>query len=93
MPARKTPQQPAPDIGTNVYVGCDPRRVPEGAPPDFFRLWTVNDVGRALRRHPQTVYRMVDACEIQAIRVGKGRGSVRFRKEDVEDYINEHTID
>jgi excisionase family DNA binding protein len=94
MTARRIQQRPAPPVrARELPPDYNPRKIPEGAPPDFFRLWTVNDVARALHRHPMTIYTLVEEGEIKVVRIGNGRGSIRFRKEDVDAYINAHIID
>jgi excisionase family DNA binding protein len=45
---------------------------------------TVNEVARQLRVSNMTVYRLISAGELPAVRVGK---SYRLREEDVDAYL------
>ncbi|MGH9047284.1 MAG: helix-turn-helix domain-containing protein [Acidimicrobiales bacterium] len=48
------------------------------------RLLTVNEVATALRVSNMTVYRLVSAGELPAVRVGR---CVRLRADEVERYL------
>ena len=47
---------------------------------------TVAEVARALRVSNMTVYRLINAGQLPAVRVGK---SYRLREEDVDRYLGE----
>ena len=49
------------------------------------RLLTVSEVATALRVSNMTVYRLVSAGELPALRIGR---CVRLRSEDVEHYLS-----
>ncbi len=53
------------------------------------RLLTVTEVAQALRVSNMTVYRLVSAGELPALRVGR---SVRLRAADVESYLSGRLI-
>jgi excisionase family DNA binding protein len=53
------------------------------------RLLTVSEVAQALRVSNMTVYRLVSAGELPALRVGR---SVRLRVADVESYLSGRLI-
>ncbi len=53
------------------------------------RLLTVSEVAQALRVSNMTVYRLVSAGALPALRVGR---SVRLRAEDVESYMSGRLI-
>lgn len=51
-------------------------------------MLTVDEVAAIFNVSPRTVLRLIDAGEIQALRVGR---QWRFRKEWVRDWITQHT--
>jgi excisionase family DNA binding protein len=53
------------------------------------RLLTVSEVAQTLRVSNMTVYRLVSAGQLPALRVGR---SVRLRAEDVESYLSGRLI-
>jgi len=53
------------------------------------RLLTVSEVAQALRVSNMTVYRLVSAGELPALRVGR---SVRLRAADLESYLSGRLI-
>ncbi len=55
--------------------------------PDFL---TVAEVARALRVSNMTVYRLVNAGQLPAVRVGR---SYRIREEDVRRYLQVRYMD
>lgn len=55
------------------------------APIDKDRLWTVAEVAEHMRVSNMTVYRLVKAGELPAIRVGK---NYRIRGQELADYID-----
>lgn len=57
-------------------------QVPDGSPRP--RFLTVAEVASQLRVSNMTVYRLVKAGELAAVRVGK---SYRLREEDVDRYL------
>ncbi len=54
------------------------------------RLLTVAEVADTLRVSSMTVYRMIKAGELRAIRVGK---HYRVRESDVNRYLSGHSVD
>lgn len=60
------------------------------ASPD--RLLTVTDVADRLRLSVALIYSMVNAGTLPALRVGNGRGSIRFREQDVLDYLTDCSV-
>ncbi len=53
------------------------------------RLLSIKEVIEILSIGRATLYRMIDAGEIKAYKIGKG---VRFKQEEIEEYINSHQI-
>jgi len=52
-------------------------------------IFTVNEVAKMLRVNPRKVYEMVDAREIEHIRL---RRKILFSREQIEKYIASHTV-
>lgn len=52
------------------------------------RLLTVQDLADRLRLSVACVYTMVSSGQLSCLRVGNGRGSIRFREADVAEYLN-----
>lgn len=50
------------------------------------RFLTVSEVAQALRVSNMTVYRLINAGELPALRVGR---SFRLREEDVDKYLSD----
>ena len=50
-------------------------------------LLTINDVAAWLNVSRSLVYQLVEAKKIPVCRIGNGRGTIRFRHEDVEEYV------
>ena len=50
-------------------------------------LLTVEDVAERLACSASLVYQLVDAGKIAVHRIGNGRATIRFRPEDVEEYL------
>ncbi|WP_370325035.1 helix-turn-helix domain-containing protein [Euzebya sp.] len=55
------------------------------APIDHDRLWTVAEVAEHMRVSNMTVYRLIKAGDLPAIRVGK---NYRIRGKELADYID-----
>ena len=51
------------------------------------QLLTASEAAKLLMITPRTVYRMMENGEIATVRFG---GSVRIRKQDLEDFITAH---
>jgi excisionase family DNA binding protein len=66
--------------------GADVRRVHAF---DHDQLLTVGEVAEAMRVSNMTVYRMIKAGQLAAIRVGK---NYRIRETDVERYLLERSV-
>lgn len=56
----------------------------EGTPPIAGQLLTVAEVADALRVSNMTVYRLINAGELAALRIGK---NYRIRASDLEAYL------
>jgi excisionase family DNA binding protein len=61
-----------------------------GTPPLIGRFLTVAEVARQLRVSNMTVYRLIKAGQMPAVRVGRG---YRLREEDVRKYLQERYMD
>jgi excisionase family DNA binding protein len=73
----------------------DPGEVPVGevsvgASPLKTQFLTVAEVARLLRVSNMTVYRLVKANQLAAVRVGRG---YRIREEDVRKYLEQRYMD
>ena len=51
------------------------------------RLLTVTEVAEWLSVSNSLVCQIVDSGKLPVYRIGNGRGAIRFRPEDVEDYL------
>lgn len=51
------------------------------------RLLTVADVAEWLNVSSSLIYQLVESRKIPVCRIGTGRGTIRFRSEDIENYI------
>ncbi|MCE5228676.1 helix-turn-helix domain-containing protein [bacterium] len=56
--------------------------------PTLETMLTVEEVAAIFNVSPRTILRLIDAHEIQALRVGR---QWRFRKEWVKEWIEQHT--
>ncbi len=52
------------------------------------RLLTVSDVAQWLSVSRSLVYQLVESGKLPVYRIGNGRGAVRFRPEDIDEYIS-----
>ena len=59
-----------------------------GAMPPDDRLLTVNEVAEVMRVSNMTIYRLIKAGELAAVRVGR---SYRIRQGDVDTYLAKGT--
>ena len=58
------------------------------AAPEISPLFTVEEAARFLRLSETSVYRRVEAGELQAVRLGSGlRAPIRFSGEELERYV------
>ncbi len=55
------------------------------------KLLTAEDVGRILGRHPRSVLTLAREGGISHVRLG--RRGVRFRPEDVAEYVQRHAVE
>lgn len=62
----------------------------QDVPPKLGRFMTVAEVARALRVSNMTVYRIIKAGDLAAVRVGRG---YRIRAEDVRRYLERRYMD
>ena len=53
------------------------------------RLWTVQDVMELLQVSRRTVERLIENGELRAIKFGR---NVRFRREDVNEFLERNTV-
>jgi len=51
------------------------------------KLLTVRDVASWLNVSRSLVYQLAEAKQLPVCRIGNGRGAIRFKPEDIEDYI------
>lgn len=65
----------------------EPFRGPSSAMGHFF---TVTEVARQLRVSNMTVYRLINAGQLGAVRVGR---SYRLREDDVRKYLEQRYMD
>ena len=56
--------------------------------PSTTRLLTVPEVAEWLRISTSLVYQLADAGKLPVHRIGNGRGTIRFRPEDIEAYLD-----
>jgi excisionase family DNA binding protein len=56
-------------------------------------LLTVAEVGDWLKVSPSLIYQLVESGKIVVYRIGNGRGAIRFRPEDIEDYLDSCRIE
>ena len=70
-------------MGDTTGTGAD-------SPPVLGRFMTVAEVARELRVSNMTVYRLVKAGQLRAVRVGRG---YRLREEDVRKYLQQRYMD
>ncbi len=54
---------------------------------DPSELLTVRELADFLRVSPALVYRLVEEGKIACHRIGMGRGAIRVRRQDVDDYL------
>ncbi|TWT96515.1 helix-turn-helix transcriptional regulator [Neorhodopirellula pilleata] len=52
-------------------------------------LLTVADVAKWLCVSSSLIYQLVEAGKIPVLRIGNGRGAIRFRSEDIQSYLDE----
>ena len=52
-------------------------------------LMTVKEVAHRLRVSASLVYQLLDSGKLGCHRIGKGRGAIRIRPEDVDEYLNQ----
>ncbi len=52
-------------------------------------LMTVKEVARRLRFSASLVYQLVDSGKLGCHRIGNGRGAIRIRPEDVDEYLKQ----
>jgi len=50
-------------------------------------LMTVSEVAERLSISRSLVYQLVESGKLPVCRIGNGRGAIRFRSQDVEEYI------
>ena len=50
-------------------------------------LWTISVVAELFVVSRSLVYQMVDSGKLPYLRIGMGRGAIRFKPEDVRNYL------
>jgi excisionase family DNA binding protein len=55
---------------------------------DVNRLLTVAEVAEKLNVSPSLVYQMVETGKLPFLRIGNGRGAIRFQGEDIQAYLD-----
>ena len=68
----------------------DAPETPTSNPQVLGRFFTVAEVARQLRVSNMTVYRLIKAGQLPAVRVGRG---YRIRDDDVRKYLNARYMD
>ena len=68
----------------------DPTGTSSDSPPTIGRFLTVAEVARQLRVSNMTVYRLIKAGQMPAVRIGRG---FRLREEDVRKYLDARYMD
>jgi excisionase family DNA binding protein len=68
----------------------DAQEVSQGLGASMGRFLTVAEVARYLRVSNMTVYRLINAGQLAAVRVGRG---YRIRDEDVTRYLQQRYMD
>jgi excisionase family DNA binding protein len=61
--------------------------------PDNAALLTVRDVAQRLNVSAACVYALVERRRIPHVRIGSGRGVIRFRSDDVEQYLTAQRVE
>ena len=56
------------------------------------RLLTVSQVAERLQLSVALIYSMVSEGTLPALRIGNGRGSIRFREQDVGEYLDDCAV-
>lgn len=56
------------------------------------RLLTVPQVAERLQLSVALIYTLVADGTLPALRVGNGRGSIRFREQDVQEYLDDCAV-
>ena len=51
-------------------------------------LLTIKDVARRLSVAPSTVYALVESGKLVSLRIGIGRGTIRFKESDLERFLD-----
>lgn len=51
-------------------------------------LLTVEEVARELRVSAMTVYRLIHAKELQAVRAGTGRAAYRIERQELDRFVD-----
>ncbi len=53
------------------------------------QLLTAKEVASQLRVSPSLVYQLVESGRLACHRIGNGRGAIRIRPEDVDQYLSQ----
>ncbi len=57
------------------------------------KLMTIKDVAEFMQCSEISVRRMIARRELRHTRIGKGRGSIRIKKEQLQEYIKQKSED
>ena len=54
------------------------------------RYWTVKEAAQYFRVSPRTIYNWIDFGYLRAIKVGKGKGTIRIPEDAIKEFENKH---
>jgi excisionase family DNA binding protein len=55
-------------------------------------MFTVKEVAKRLKISEAEVYKLCSAKQMSHLRIGTGRGTIRVREEDLEDFIRRSLV-
>lgn len=53
------------------------------------RMFRVKEVATRLNVHVSTVYRLIESGQLNSVRVGMGKGTVRVPEESLDSYLHQ----
>ncbi len=56
-------------------------------------LYDLREASEYLKISPPTMYRLIKQKEITYSKIGTGRGTYRFRKEDLDAYVEKNLVE
>ena len=57
------------------------------------KLLTVKDVAERLSVSSSLIYQLVESGKLPVLRIGNGRGAIRFSPQDIEAYLEECRVE